>query len=107
MMDSSDGLARSLHQLPRPATAGSRSTPTGCRSTTASATWQTATTKRSSSRPPSARDFELVATLPEDALAAVRETADVSLSVIGVVCEAEDGPTMDGEPLADRGYTHG
>ena len=52
-------------------------------------------------------DFELVATLPEDALAAVRETADVSLSVIGVVCEAEDGPTMDGEPLADRGYTHG
>jgi len=27
--------------------------------------------------------------------------------VIGSVSEAGDGLTIDGEPLADRGYTHG
>jgi len=27
--------------------------------------------------------------------------------VIGSVREADDGLTIDGEPLADRGYTHG
>jgi thiamine-monophosphate kinase len=107
MMDSSDGLARSLHQLAEASDCGFaidsdrlpiddsvRDVADGD-----DEALELATTF--------GEDFELVATLPEDALAAVRETADVSLSVIGVVCEAEDGPTMDGEPLADRGYTHG
>ncbi|WP_226039453.1 thiamine-phosphate kinase [Natrinema sp. DC36] len=107
MMDSSDGLARSLHQLAEASGCGfaidSDRLPIddSIRDVTDSddEALELATTF--------GEDFELVATLPEDALAAVRETADVSLSVIGVVCEAEDGLTMDGEPLSDRGYTHG
>ncbi|MFC6768307.1 thiamine-phosphate kinase, partial [Natrinema soli] len=107
MMDSSDGLARSLHQLAEASDCGftieSDSIPIDdvVRAVTDGddEALELATTF--------GEDFELVATLPEDALAAVRERADVSLSVVGVVCEAEDGLTMDGEPLADRGYTHG
>ncbi|RZV11613.1 thiamine-phosphate kinase [Natrinema hispanicum] len=107
MMDSSDGLARSLHQLAEASDCGFAIEADRLPIDDAvydvtdddDETRELATTF--------GEDFELVATLPEDALPAVRAATDVSLSVIGSVREADDGLTMDGEPLADRGYTHG
>jgi len=107
MMDSSDGLARSLHQLAEASDCGfaieSNRIPIAeaVREVTDGdeESLELATTF--------GEDFELVATLPEDVLSAVQAATDVSLSVIGSVREADDGLTIDGEPLADRGYTHG
>jgi len=50
-------------------------------------------------------DFELVCTIPEDELEAAKTAAPVELSRIGTVTDA--GVRMDGEPLPDRGFTHG
>ncbi|ELZ22641.1 thiamine-phosphate kinase [Natrinema limicola] len=107
MMDSSDGLARSLHQLAEASDCGFAIEADRLPIDDAvddvtdddDEALELATTF--------GEDFELVATLPEDALPAVRAATDVSLSVIGSVRAADDGLTMDGEPLADRGYTHG
>ncbi|WP_226004416.1 thiamine-phosphate kinase [Natrinema salinisoli] len=107
MMDSSDGLARSLHQLAEASDCGfaieSERIPIDDSLRDVSDgdddTLESATTF--------GEDFELVATLPEAAVPALREATDVSLSVIGSVRESADGITMDGEPLADQGYTHG
>ncbi|MDF9744842.1 thiamine-phosphate kinase [Natrinema salsiterrestre] len=106
MMDSSDGLARSLHQLAEagdcgfaiesgriPIDDGLRDVSDGDDALELATTF--------------GEDFELVATLPEAAVPALREATDASLSVIGSVRERADGITMDGETLADRGYTHG
>jgi thiamine-monophosphate kinase len=46
-------------------------------------------------------------TVPEKSLSAVRSATDIPLSVLGRVREPDHGISMDGEPLADRGYTHG
>jgi len=106
IMDSSDGLARSLHQLAGasdcgfavdadavpvdgvlvdlvdPVTALDRAVAFG-------------------------EDFELVVTIPPERLDSARETCPVELTPIGRVVPADRGVSMDGEPLADRGYTHG
>ncbi len=50
-------------------------------------------------------DFELLFTVPADEVSAVQSAAPVPVTPVGRV--AEDGVTMDGEPLPDRGYTHG
>ncbi|QLK27623.1 thiamine-phosphate kinase [Natrinema zhouii] len=107
MMDSSDGLARSLHQLAEASDCGfaieSDRLPIddSVRDVTDGddEALELATTF--------GEDFELVATLPKAMIPAVRESINVSVSVIGTVLEADGGITMDGEPLADRGYTHG
>ncbi|MFC5277950.1 thiamine-phosphate kinase [Halorubrum rubrum] len=52
-------------------------------------------------------DFELVCTVPEPALERVREACPAGLVRVGSVREADAGVTVDGEPLPDRGYTHG
>ena len=49
-------------------------------------------------------DFELVFTVPEDAVAAAREESPVEVTPIGRV--TDDGVRMDGDPLPDRGFTH-
>mgnify|MGYP002760799190 CR=1 FL=1 len=106
MMDSSDGLARSLHQLAAASDCGF------------AVAWDKlpvhpaveAVAESESDRRELAahvgEDFELVFTTPtpEAALAAVAAT-DTSATVIGEVTES--GVTADGEPLPDRGYTHG
>jgi thiamine-monophosphate kinase len=51
-------------------------------------------------------DFELVCTLPSDAVADAKAATPVELTEIGSVVDSEDGVTMDGDPLSDRGYTH-
>ncbi|AGB30376.1 thiamine-monophosphate kinase [Natrinema pellirubrum DSM 15624] len=107
MMDSSDGLARSLHQLAEASDCGfaieSAAVPIddAVREVTDgdADALERATTF--------GEDFELVATVPEDSLSAVRSATDVPLSVLGTVRERDHGISMDGEQLADRGYTHG
>ncbi|MFA9417161.1 thiamine-phosphate kinase [Natrinema sp. HArc-T2] len=107
MMDSSDGLARSLHQLAEASDCGFVIEADRIPIDDAVYEVTDGNDEALELATTFGEDFELVATLPEDALSAVRAATDVSLSVIGSVCEADDGLTIDGEALADRGYTHG
>ncbi|MDZ7746787.1 MAG: thiamine-phosphate kinase [Halobacteriales archaeon] len=102
MMDSSDGLARSLHQL---------ADASGCgfaveydrlpiHQSVAEGADDAADERELAVH--FGEDFELVFTTPEPALAC--ETSPVSVTSIGEVTEM--GVEMDGEPLPDRGYTH-
>jgi len=56
-------------------------------------------------------DFELLCAVPESAVAAAADACPAGLTRIGTVVESPDGDadpvTADGEPLADKGYTHG
>ena len=100
MMDSSDGLARSLHQLAEASDCGfdieCSAVPIDNACAVCEDRWEAGVHF--------GEDFELVCTLPEAALDAVQRDLDVSLTVIGEV--TDPGVTVDGEPLADRGYTH-
>jgi len=93
MMDSSDGLARSLHQLAEASDCGF-SVERGRIPVFDGVDFDTGTTF--------GEDFELVCTLPPEAVDDVE--TDVSLSVIGEVTESRI--LLDGDPLADEGYTH-
>ena len=116
MMDSSDGLARSLHQL---------ATASDCRiemewdalpADEAVAAVAEGETDRRELTAFFGEDFELVATVPASALSAVRASSPTDLSVVGRVTASdaaggstENGPRVvagDG-PVPDRGYTHG
>jgi len=105
MMDSSDGLARSLHQLAAASGVGfdvdRAAVPVhGAVDEYAdddADRWRMAATV--------GEDFELVCTLSRDGVAAARDAVSVDLSVIGEVTDG--GVTVDGDPLADEGYTHG
>jgi thiamine-monophosphate kinase len=101
MMDSSDGLARSLHQL------AARS---GCGFDVDGDSVPIHESLQETLEDPLDRavtygeDFELVATVPAEELAGVR-SALPELSVIGAVTES--GIVLDGDPLPDAGYVHG
>ncbi|MEY7848671.1 thiamine-phosphate kinase [Natrarchaeobius sp. A-rgal3] len=106
-MDSSDGLARSLHQLGEASGCGfaidSEAIPVDD-------ALDELTTGEGGARERATtfgEDFELVATVPDDALADARAATDVPLTPIGSVVDPEDGITIDGRDLEDRGYTHG
>lgn len=106
MMDSSDGLARSLHQL---------ATASGCGFAiewdrlpihTAVDRLAESETDRRECGAHVGEDFELVFTTPDpDAAIAAVEATGTEATVIGDV--TEDGVTADGTALPDRGYTHG
>jgi thiamine-monophosphate kinase len=106
MMDSSDGLARSCHQLAAASDCGvaldGAALPVhdAVREVADEATARELATTFG-------EDFELVVTVPEATLDAAREDCPVALTRVGTVAEADAGLTMDGEPLPDRGYTHG
>jgi thiamine-monophosphate kinase len=106
MMDSSDGLARSLHQLAEASGCGF------------SIEWDClpvhpaveAVAESESDRRECVahvgEDFELVFTTPDpDAALDAVEATGTDATVIGEVTES--GVTADGETLPDRGYTHG
>ncbi|TKR25286.1 thiamine-phosphate kinase [Natronomonas salsuginis] len=104
MMDSSDGLARSLHQL---------SEASDCGMSVAYADVPVDDAVEAVATNPAdirelaihfGEDFELVCTVPEESLAAAVETSPVALTPIGTV--TDDGVRMDGEALSDRGFTH-
>ena len=107
MMDSSDGLARSCHQLAAASDCGvvieADALPVhdAVREVTdgGAAARELATTF--------GEDFELVVTVPESALDTARDDCPVALTRVGTVTDADAGLTMDDEPLPDRGYTHG
>ena len=109
MMDSSDGLARSLHQLAEASDCGFAVDPAQVPVHAALASdaeadelWELTTQF--------GEDFELVCTLPPEAVDGVKAALDAigtPLSVVGRVVDADAGITVDGDPLPDQGYTHG
>lgn len=105
MMDSSDGLARSLHQLGEASDCGFsvRSAAVPIDESVADVAADAAEERELGYF--FGEDFELVFTVPEAAVEAVREASPTPVSVIGETTES--GVELDGEPLPDRGYTHG
>jgi len=103
MMDSSDGLARSLHQLAAASDCGFAIESPLPIADSVDAVAADADERREMGVF-FGEDFELVCTLPEEALGVAREASPTPLTRIGTV--VADGVTLDGEPLPDRGYTH-
>ncbi len=104
MMDSSDGLARSLHQLAAASDCGfaiESPLPFDERIEEVAS----GTAKRREYGLFFGEDFELVCTLPEAELETVSGELSVPLTRIGTVTERD--VTLDGEPLENRGYSHG
>ncbi|WP_280536622.1 thiamine-phosphate kinase [Halopenitus sp. POP-27] len=107
MMDSSDGLARSVHQIATASDVGVAidrpAVPIDSAvddvTDTPEDRWQAGTRF--------GEDFELVCTIPETALETAIDRCPVNLTRIGSVVPADHGVTVDGDPLPDRGYTHG
>ncbi|WP_256296660.1 thiamine-phosphate kinase [Haloarchaeobius salinus] len=110
MMDSSDGLARSCHQLAEASGCGlaldGEAVPVddvvrevaGSEETVRELGWFFG------------EDFELVCTVPEERVGDARDDCPIPLSVVGEVTAGDDGDvfvTVDGERLPDRGFTHG
>ncbi|MFP8952074.1 thiamine-phosphate kinase [Natrialbaceae archaeon A-arb3/5] len=106
MMDSSDGLARSLHQLGEASDCGfeidSAAIPVDDAVRAVTDTDEAALERATTF----GEDFELVVTVPADEVDVVREQTSVPISEIGSVVERERGITLDGAELEDRGYTH-
>ncbi|WP_128476638.1 thiamine-phosphate kinase [Halorussus pelagicus] len=105
MMDSSDGLARSLHQLAEASNCGFA---VEFDALPVDEAVREVADDEGEVRERSVffgEDFELVFTVPERELSAIRSESPTPISTIGEVTES--GVEMDGERLADRGYTHG
>jgi thiamine-monophosphate kinase len=107
MMDVSDGLARSLHQI-----AGA----SDCGFAVDGGSVPVDPAVEAVAEGPDDRrelalffgeDFELVFAVPDGRVEEVRSAAPVSVAEVGRVVGAEAGVTLDGDPLPDRGYTHG
>ncbi|PSQ39766.1 thiamine-phosphate kinase [Halobacteriales archaeon SW_5_70_135] len=104
-LDVSDGLARSAHMLA--AASGCGVTVDGDRLPVHSAVDEVVAgaADRCEAATFVGEDFELLFAVPDERLSAVREASPVAVTELGRVTET--GVTMDGEPLPDRGYTHG
>ena len=107
MMDSSDGLARSLHQIAEASDVGfaldGRAVPV--HSAVESLTDDP--DERFEMATHFGEDFELVCTVPPAAVDRACRDCPVELTRVGTVSAADAGVTVDGDPLPDRGYTHG
>ncbi len=105
MMDSSDGLARSLHQLGEASDCGMSirysDVPIG---PSVDSVAEDAAERRELGVH-FGEDFELVCTLPEESLPTVASETKVDIVRIGTATD-EGGVRMDGEQLPDRGFTH-
>jgi thiamine-monophosphate kinase len=104
MMDSSDGLARSLHRLAAASDCGFAVDGGALPVDPAVEAVADDAADRRELAVHFGEDFELVFTVPEASLSAAREATDVPVTRIGEVTDG--GVEMDGEPLADRGFTH-
>jgi thiamine-monophosphate kinase len=107
MMDSSDGLARSLHQLGTASDCGFAIDADAVPVHDAVEELAHDAADRRSMGLYFGEDFELVFTVPEAALDQVREVSPVPVTDVGSVTSPDDGITIDGERLPDRGYDHG
>ncbi|WP_178918070.1 thiamine-phosphate kinase [Natronomonas gomsonensis] len=104
MMDSSDGLARSLHQLAAASDCGFsvRYDDVPVDPSVDDVVENNAMRRELSLH--FGEDFELVFTVPESAVDQIKTAAPVEVTRIG---EVTDGDVLlDGEPLSDRGFTH-
>ncbi len=104
MIDSSDGLARSVHQLAEASDCGvalETPLPIDGRVDDVAADAD----ERLELGAFLGEDFELVCTVPEGDLAGAREAVPCSLTSVGTV--TANGVTLDDEPLPNRGYDHG
>lgn len=104
MMDISDGLARSLHQMADASDCGisiSEAPPID------ESVEEVAGDERERRELGTffGEDFELLFTVSESDLGALGEDSPVPITQIGTV--VEEGVTRNGEALPDRGYTHG
>jgi thiamine-monophosphate kinase len=104
MMDSSDGLARSLHQLAAASDCGFDVEWDRLPVDRAVDAVATDDAERRELSTFFGEDFELVFTGPRAAVEANRETLDTPITRIGRVTEG--GVLADGDPLPDRGYSH-
>ncbi len=105
MLDVSDGLARSTHLL---ATASDCGLALDGDTLPVDDTVERVADDAADRRELSTfvgEDFELLFTVPADAVSAVQSATPVPVTPIGRVTEG--AVTMDGDPLPDRGYTHG
>ncbi len=103
MMDSSDGLARSLHQLAEASNCGfAIESPLPFADAFESLGFDHE--QRLEHGVFFGEDFELVCTIPPELVEEANSASAVPLTPIGTVTES--GVTLDGENLEDRGYTH-
>ncbi|WP_128904488.1 thiamine-phosphate kinase [Halorubrum amylolyticum] len=107
MMDSSDGLARSLHQLAEASEVGFELDRDRLPVHPAVDEVADDPAERFELAAHFGEDFELVCAVPEEAVEPVSEACPGGLTRVGRVVDAADGVTADGDPLPDRGYTHG
>ena len=107
MMDSSDGLARSLHQLAEASEVGFALDADRLPVHPAVDDVAGDATDRFDLAAHFGEDFELVCAVPESELDDAREACPSGLVRVGSVVDADEGVTADGDPLPDRGYTHG
>ena len=111
MMDSSDGLARSCHQLAEASEVGIEIERDAVPVHPAVEGVAEGSTERFELAAHFGEDFELVCAVPEAEVDTVEESCPAGLTRIGtVVEEPEEGGSRvlaDGEPLPDRGFTHG
>jgi len=105
MMDSSDGLARSLHQMAAASDCGFAVDGGAVPVHPAVEEYAADPAERREMARHVGEDFELVATLPRESVDAIRESSPSPVTVIGEV--VADGVTVDDDPLPDRGYAHG
>ncbi|SFR49835.1 thiamine-phosphate kinase [Halogeometricum limi] len=104
MMDSSDGLARSLHQLSEASDCGFAFEWDALPVHDAVADYARDAADEREMAAFFGEDFELVFTVPEDGLGAVRDAVSVPVSVLGRVTETD--VVADGDAVPDEGYTH-
>jgi thiamine-monophosphate kinase len=104
MMDSSDGLARSAHQLAAASDCGlALDSPLPIDDRLKDLTDREDARELATTF---GEDFELLLTVPDEELEAVESlSVPVALTPVGRV--VEEGVTLDGDSLPDRGYDHG
>ncbi|MFB6146460.1 MAG: thiamine-phosphate kinase [Halobacteriaceae archaeon] len=105
MMDVSDGLAHSLHAIADAGDVGVAVDWDAVPVADAVAAVAGETAEYRDLALSYGEDFELLCTVPPDAIEAARADCPVRLADIGTVTRS--GVELDGEPLPDRGYAHG
>ncbi|MFC6989617.1 thiamine-phosphate kinase [Haloplanus sp. GCM10025708] len=104
MMDSSDGLARSLHQLAEASDCGFDVDFDRLPIDESVTEMADDDRERREMATFFGEDFELVFTLPAASLDAVRDASPTPITRVGDVTEG--GVLANGDPLPDRGFTH-
>jgi len=107
MMDSSDGLARSLHQLAEASEVGFALDRDALPVHPAVEEVAEGLQEQFELAAHFGEDFELVCAIPEMDFSSVRDRCPGELIRVGSVVDAAAEVTVNGEHLPDRGYTHG